>query len=379
VAIKRKRSDTSSPEGYDVVPAEGQEIHVGRNQVFENALIDLTTGEDVVLRVTGSNSVIRNVGFEGLCRGDQFLISIDAGPGEVRFEDVYVGDGGTRDGTRFGHGPGAVYLHHDNEADVTFRRCNVQGFPNNGFHCSNTADGSGSVHFDSCFGKNNGVATFRCASEDDLIENCVAYTDSTDYGHDVDYLETNGRPVWVWSGGTVTIRNSQFADGPYPNAVVAGADAEPGRVSFESGAYRGAIQCATESIVDVDADVSTDPDLSVPDGVPTSAEEAASASAAGAPSGATGDGAVRLPHAIRFDGRGTDGASSYCFQASAAAPADGPTAVGDVVRGRLVRGSVDDSLDAYWFDGDLEALSVRGDASVSVWYDTHDRDTSIES
>ncbi|WP_436925763.1 hypothetical protein [Halosimplex amylolyticum] len=317
--------------------------------------------------------MVRNIGFHGLYRGDQFAISVEAGQGDVRFENVYMGDGATGDGASSVHGPGAVVLHHDNEADVTFRHCNVQGFPNNGFHCSNTASGSGSVHFESCFGKNNGVATFRCAGGDDLIENCVAYTDTTDYGHDDDdYVETNGRPVWVWNGGPVTIRNSHFGDGPYPNAIVAGANDAPGRINFESGGYRGHIQRATGSTVDVGPDVSTEPDLSIPDGVPTTAEAAASRAPNRTSICTDGDADDRFPHAIVFDGSGADEPSSYAFEATAAVSAtrhDAPVSGGDVVRRQPVRGTVSDGIDAYWFEGDIEALSLRGDATVEVRYD----------
>nr|WP_164471644.1 hypothetical protein [Halosimplex salinum] len=321
--------------------------------------------------------MVRNVGFEGLYRGDQFVISIEAGRGDVRFENVYMGDGATGDGASGGHGAGAVFLHHDNEADVTFRNCNVQGFPNNGFHCSNTASGPGSVHFDSCFGKNNGVATFRCAGGDDLIEHCVAYTDTTDYGHDGgDYVETNGRPVWVWNGGPVTIRDSHFADGPYPNAIVAGANDAPGRIRFESGGYRGTIQEASGSTVDVGPDVSNDPDLSVPDGVPTSAEAAASAAPLRPLDSADGDAGDQFPHAIVIDGRGTAEPSTYSFEATAAVATtrdDPPSFSGDIVRGQPVGGLVDDAVDAYWFRGAIESVSLRGDATVRIQYDVRDR------
>jgi hypothetical protein len=365
---------------YDVVPAQGQAIHVDRGDVFENKLIDLSTGDSIHLRVTGANSVVRNVGFTGRYGGDKFLLSVDAGPGSVLVEDVYMGDGASKDGAASVHGPGGVFLGRGNEADVTFRRCNVQGFPSNGFHCSNTASGRGSVHFDSCFGKNNGVATFRCAGDDDLLENCVAYTDSTDYGDgDDDYLETNGRPVWVWNGGTVTIRDSHFGDGTYPNAIVAGANDSPGRIDFESGGYRGTIQRTAGSTVDVGSEVSTDPDLSVPAGVPTSPNEAAAPNDLLRPSSSGPLGHHDpLPHAIVFEGGEADEPSSYDFNTtSAVAPNRDPPINGDEIgTEQPVRGIVDDTPATYWFDGDVESLSVRGDATVSIHYDVSDREKS---
>ncbi|MCU4801715.1 hypothetical protein OB920_15150 [Halobacteria archaeon HArc-gm2] len=376
MATSSSQNSNSIDPFYETIRASGQVITLDRDETFENKLIDVSTGESVSLHVTGANSVIRNVGFTGLYHGDEFVISIDAGTGDVLVENVYMGDGATRDGGRSVHGPGAAVMHRSNQADVTFRRCNVQGFPNNGFHCSHTATGPSSVHFDSCFGKNNGVATFRCAGGDDLVENCVAYTDETEYGHDDGpYVETNGRPVWVWNGDTVTIRDSYFADGPYPHALVAGANDAAGRVSFESGGYRGSIQRTCGSVVDVGADVSDDPDLSIPDGVPTTAEAAASRVSIQSAGEANSDG-DRFPHAIVFDGSGTDDPSSYSFEATASREAirhDAPISGADVVRGQPVHGVVDDARDAYWFAGSIDALSIRGDATVSVQFDVRER------
>jgi hypothetical protein len=299
----------------------------------------------------------------------------------VLVEDVYMGDGGSKDGTGSVHGPGGAFLHSSNEADVTFRRCNVQGFPNNGFHCSNTAKGPGSVHFDSCFGKNNGVATFRCASGDDLLENCVAYTDATEYGHDDgDYLETNARPVWVWNGGTVSVRDSHFGDGPYPHAIVVGANDAPGRLDFESGAFRGSIQQTAGSTVDVNTDVSNEPDLSVPAGVPTSAADAVESRASPRAS-SRWESAVRdrLPHAIVFDGSDADERSSFSFTATMGALVSTlptPCSDVDVVHDQPVCGIVDDVPARYRFDGDIESLTVRGGATVRIRYDVENRETS---
>jgi|GEM_PF-1526772 hypothetical protein len=370
-------ADNNRGGDFDVIRAKGQEIRVTRGEIFENKLIDVSTGESVFLRVTGGNSVIRNIGFKGLYRGDQFLISVDAGRGYVRFENIYLGDGATKEGSSSAHGPGAIYLHRGNEADVTFQRCNVQGFPNNGFHCSNTASGSGSVHFDRCFGKNNGVATFRCGGGNDRIENCVAYTDTTDYGHDDDdYLETNGRPVWVWNGGIVTITDSHFADGPYPNAIVAGANDAPGRVSFESGGYRGHIQRATGSTVDVGPDVSNDLDLSLPDGVPTTAEGAASDGMLQPLGGKEDDSDDQFPHIIVFNGSEVDEPSSYSFEAAAAVAAVShgtSTSDSDVVYDQPVHGLVSDAADVYLFRGNITALSLCGDATVSIQHNVRDK------
>ncbi len=372
-------SASADENDYDVIRARGQVINIGRGETFENKLIDVSTGNSVLLNVTGADSVIRNIGFEGLYRGDQFLVSINADRGDILFENIYMGDGATKEGSSFVHGPGAIFMHRGNDASVTFRRCNVQGFPNNGFYCSNTASGPSSVHFDTCFGKNNGVTTFRCASGDDVIENCVAYNDNTDYGPGYGgYTETDGRPVWVWNGGTVTIRDSHFADGPYPYALVAGANGSPGSVNFESGGYRGDIQRASGSTVSVGDDVSTSPDLSVPDGVPTSAEAAASGTAS-ADSGTSGTDSTEeeadeadddlLENVILFDGDDSD-VTRYEFEVDGdVEPSNYEGATIDdeaEIEDSLASGVVADWKDAFRFSGDLEELTVDGPATVLV-------------
>lgn len=372
-------SASADENDYDVIRARGQVINIGRGETFENKLIDVSTGNSVLLNVTGADSVIRNIGFEGLYRGDQFLVSINADRGDILFENIYMGDGATKEGSSFVHGPGAVFMHRGNDASVTFRRCNVQGFPNNGFYCSNTASGPSSVHFDTCFGKNNGVTTFRCASGNDVIENCVAYNDNTDYGPGYGgYTETNGRPVWVWNGGTVTIRDSHFADGPYPYSLVAGANGSPGSVNFESGGYRGDIQRASGSTVSVGDAVSTSPDLSVPDGVPTSAEAAASGTAS-ADSGTGGADSTddeadeedddQLPNVILFDGDDSD-VTRYEFEVDGdVEPSNYEGATIDdeaEIEDSLASGVVADWKDAFRFSGDLEELTVDGPATVLV-------------
>ncbi|TMT87945.1 hypothetical protein E2L06_09990 [Haloterrigena sp. H1] len=363
---------SAATDDYEVIEAQGQTVRIGRGDTFENKLIDFTTGESFLLYVEGANSVIRNIGFKGLYRGASFIISIKAGQGDILFENIYLGDGATKEGENFVHGPGAVFMHRGSEADLTFRHCNVQGFPNNGFYCSNTPYG-GSVRFESCFGKNNGVTTFRCGSDDDEIVNCVAYNDNTDYGRGYGgYTETNGRPVWVWNGGTVTIRDSHFADGPYPYALVAGANGSPGSVDFQSGGYRGTIQRASGSTVSVGSDVSRNPDLSIPDGVPTSAEEAASGSGStGSSSSGSTDTSDEpdLPNLLLVDGSPSD-ATRYEFTVGGEVEHSNYEGAsiddGDSIDGSTVQGTVADWKDAFRYSGDLEGLTVDGPGSVLV-------------
>lgn len=362
---------SAASKDYDVIEAKGQTIRIGEGETFENKLIDVSNGNSVLLYVTGSNSVIRNVGFKGLYRGGDFMISIAVSTGDVLVENVYLGDGATKEGEDFVHGPGAVFMHRDSNADVTFRKCNVQGWPNNGFYCSNTAHG-GSVRFESCFGKNNGVATFRCASGNDEIINCVAYNDKTSYGSGYGgYVESDGRPVWVWNGGTVNIRDSNFAAGPYPYSFVAGANGSGGSASVKGGGIRGEIQKSSGSTVNLADSVSSNPDLSIPKGVPTSAKEAASGGGSQGSKRNAGkkNEDSKLPNTIVFDGD-TSGATRYEFTVDGTVKASNYEGAsvdnGDASNSGAVKGTVADWKDAFQFDGKLKQLTVDGPATVLV-------------
>ncbi|RQG91258.1 hypothetical protein EA462_04510 [Natrarchaeobius halalkaliphilus] len=355
-------------DGYEEIAANGQVIRIGRGETYENKLFDLTTGDSVLLLVEGGDSVIRNIGFRGLHRGDAFMISITASSGDVLIENVYLGDGSTKEGESFVHGPGAVFYHRNASCDVTFRYCNVQGWPNNGFYCSNTANG-GSARFEHCYGKNNGVSTYRIAGGNDAIVGSVAYNDDTDYGPGWGgYVEDAGRPVWVWPGGTPSLEDSHFASGGYPYAMVLRGD---GSARMTGGGIRGTVQ--GEGLQR--SDVSRTPDLSVPDGVPTSAEEAA---AGGSVEPESGDGTGEtepesdestLSNVILFDGD-PDDATRYEFEADGRVEKsthDGASIDDeDVVDDGFVHGVVADWKDAFRFSGELEQLTVDGPATVSV-------------
>lgn len=220
---------TVAASDHEVIRASGQTIRIGQGESFENTLIDITTDDSIALVVDGGGSAIRNVGFKGLYRGVDFPISISAPDGEVLVENVYLGDGAAEGSD---YGSAAVSYHDEAGSDVTFRYCNVQGWPNNGFDWSTTAS-SGSVTFEKCYAKNNGIAPFRCVGSDDSIRDCVAYNDEPDYG---------------------------LGDGEFTGTSL----------GFESGA--SSRRTRGERRTD---DVDDDPDRSITEGVPTSAEEAA--------------------------------------------------------------------------------------------------------
>ncbi|MDQ2052043.1 hypothetical protein RBH26_16320 [Natronolimnohabitans sp. A-GB9] len=258
----------TAEDEYEVIEANGQIVTIG-DETFENKLIDVSNGNDIQFNVDGA-ATIRNIGVHGLFQGDGFIFSITAPSGTVEFENIYIGDGANKAGSGFTHGPGGIFYHNDASADVVFKECNVQGFPNNGWYCSNTAN-SGSITWERCFGKNNGVATFRAANQDDTLRECVAYNDDTDYstenGSWGGYNETSGRPLWVWEPGGITVEDCHFDAGNYNSAVVAHQGAS---ITLDGGAVAG----STQGNVDA-SDAGSDPDLSLPDGVPESAEAAA--------------------------------------------------------------------------------------------------------
>ena len=309
-------------EDYDTITANGQTITVGQGESFENYLIDLSTGNDFTLRVDGGNSTIRNVGFEGIYRGGGFILSISSlasDTGHVLIENVYIGDGATKEGSDFVHGPGGVFYHRDANVDVTFRYCNVQGYPNNGFYCSNSVHG-GSITWENCYAKNNGVSSYRAADGNDEIINCVAYNDDTE-PYFPGRAEDAGRPVWAWNPGAITIEDSDFHSGlgsnTYPYALVAGANGEPSVINYTSGDFQGDIQEAHGSSINISSSVGNNPDLSPPAGCPTSAVQAASGGGddgGGSPPSGDCEGYPDHEHIYEFHADDSDEPSDYYLE-----------------------------------------------------------------
>ncbi|WP_121744937.1 hypothetical protein [Natronorubrum halophilum] len=353
----------ASDGDYDVIEASGQVINIG-NETFENKLVDVTNGNGITFVVNGA-ATIRNIGIKGLYQGDGFIFSITASSGTVEFENVYIGDGANKSGAGFVHGPGAIFYHTKAGADVVFRECNVQGYPNNGWYCSNSASG-GSITWERCFGKNNGVTTFRAASGNDTLRECVAYNDDTDYSTDYgswgNYSESSGRPLWVWQPGGCTVEDCHFDAGGYAAAVLTHQGAS---VALSGGAIAG----GTQGNVDT-SNAGSNPDLSIPDGVPTAAEAAASGNSTSESGSATTSSTDQPSNTIVFDGNGTADVTDYEFVVSdevEASTDDGATIdAAATVDGTHARGTVVDHLDAWRFEGEIERLSLDGDATVRV-------------
>ena len=366
-------SGVAAAEDYEVIEATGQTINIGDGETFENVLFDMSTGQGVTLMARHStNWTIRNIGFDGYNEGAGFRLGVsDAGNGESLIENLYLGDGSAKVGT-FQHGPGAIFLGPEHSGHITFRNCNVQGYPNNGFYCSN---GSGTVRFENCYAKNNGVANFRVAggsSRADEIVNCVGYNDNTDYGWDGGYTEENGRPLWAWPDGPIEIEDSHFADGPYVHCLVAGASNSPSVVNMRSGAFSGSVREANGSSINISNGVGSNPDLSVPEGCPTSAVEAASGGSSGDDDGEDDDSGWDRRFVYEFVGDGEE--TEYYFEVEGA-PIERSTFNGAEIDedhmwisddGTRAAGLVVDGHHAWEFDELLLDVTVEGNAEVLI-------------
>ena len=261
---------------YTTESAHGQHYRVGSGETFGNYLFNVANGGGLLISSgPSSNYVVQNIGLNGYYEGGGFIMSTRdrSHSGQSLVQNVYMGDGCSKSGESFVHGPGGIFVGARNEhlGHITFRNCNIQGYTNNGFYASN---GPGTVRFENCLAKNNGVSSFRCRSNG-RIHNCVAYNDNTQYGwfhRSRNFVEKHGRCVWVWGGGggRARITNSHFASGPYGgNSVVTHGG---GAIRYESGTFDG----QTQGNVSVSGAVSTPPQLAAPAGVPMTAVQAAS-------------------------------------------------------------------------------------------------------
>ncbi|RQH00368.1 hypothetical protein [Natrarchaeobius oligotrophus] len=265
----------AAADDYEVIEAQNQTITVESGETWENKLIDMTTGQDVVVTAHGSDWTIRNVGFEGEntsgAGSATFGIS-DAG-GSSTVENVYLGDGSdSRNGSSSGHGQTAFWVDPDHAGHVDFRNVNVQGFADNAIYASAPGNaGGGTIHVDRCFAANCYVSHFRLATEGSKVTNSCVYVDEDDY---------DGRGIWAWAPGTVEVENCQLEMNGRNVAIDAGANGQATTVVVRDTDYDDAAGIGEHdgSSVQLEDDVGTDPEAYVPSGVPTSAEEAAAGS-----------------------------------------------------------------------------------------------------
>ncbi len=157
-------------DDYEVIEAANQTITIDSGETWENKLIDMTTGQDVVITAHGSDWTVRNVGFRGentSGTGSATFGISDAG-GSSTIENVYLGDGSdSRNGSSSGHGQTAFWVDPDHAGHVDFENVNIQGFADNAIYASAPGNaGGGTVHIDSSFAANCYVSHFRLATEE---------------------------------------------------------------------------------------------------------------------------------------------------------------------------------------------------------------------
>jgi hypothetical protein len=265
----------SAQDDYEVIEAEGQTITIGAGETWENKLIDMTTGQDIIVTAHSSDWTIRNVGFKGENTSGTgsatFGISDTAG-GTCTVENVYLGDGSsTGNGNPNGHGQTAFWVAPDHSGHIDFKNVNIQNFADNAIYASAPGNkGGGTIHIDSSFAANCYVSHFRLATEGSKVTNSSVSVDASE-----GYV---GRGIWAWAPGTIEVDNCQIEMNGQNSAIVAGANGSPTQVSVTNSDYDEGAGISEEagSNVQLGDGVGTDPEAVIPDGVPTSPEAAAS-------------------------------------------------------------------------------------------------------
>jgi hypothetical protein len=263
----------AADEEYEVIEAENQTITISDGETWENKLIDMTTGGDIIVIGEGTEWAIRNVGFHGentSGAGSATFGIADTGGNTSTVENVYLGDGSDgRNGSSTGHGQTAFWVNPDHSGHIDLENLNIRGFADNAIYASAPGNaGGGTIHIDSCFAANCYVSHYRLATEGSRVTNSCVYVDEDGF---------DGRGIWAWAPGTIEVEGCQIEMNGANTAIDAGANGDGTTVVVSDTDYdeRGGIAEHDGSTVQLDGDVGTDPEPFMPDGVPTGAEEAA--------------------------------------------------------------------------------------------------------
>ncbi|WP_049900240.1 hypothetical protein [Natrinema altunense] len=267
----------AAQDDYEVIEAEGQTITIDAGETWENKLIDMTTGQDIIVTAHSSDWTIRNVGFKGENTSGTgtatFGIS-DTSGGTCTVENVYLGDGSsTGNGNPNGHGQTAFWVAPDHNGHIDFENVNIQNFADNAIYGSAPGTkGGGTIHIDSSFAANCYVSHFRLATEGSKVTNSSVYVDGS-HGY-------VGRGIWGWAPGTIEVEDCQIEMNGQNTAIDAGANGNPTEIAVTNTDYDDGAGIAEHagSNVQLGDGVGTDPEAFIPQGVPTSPEEAASGS-----------------------------------------------------------------------------------------------------
>ncbi len=275
---------TAAANDYDTVTVGANErlvVTVDAGETLENKLYDITaSGATVVIAAHSTNWTIRNVGIRGYndrAEDDAFFGVSDQSGNTSRMENVYLADGAAGSGSQTG-----IWVNPDHDGHIDFVNVNVQGMGDNGIYASAPGyNGSGGTHtIERCYAANNWVSQFRVGSAgDEIVDSCAELTAD---GYD-------GRGIWCWSPGTVTVRNTDVATRGRHYAMVAGANDQATSVQGYDFQYgNDGIFERYGSTVSLDSASGTSPDSYVPEGVPLTPEAAASGDGSGG--GGGGDG-----------------------------------------------------------------------------------------
>ncbi|WP_222918373.1 hypothetical protein [Natrinema sp. SYSU A 869] len=267
----------AAQDDYEVIEAEGQTITIDAGETWENKLIDMTTGQDIIITAHSSDWTIRNIGFKGentSGTGSATFGISDTGNGTSTIENVYLGDGSSAgNGNPNGHGQTAFWVAPDHNGHIDFENVNIQNFADNAIYGSAPGNkGGGTIHIDSTFAANCYVSHFRLATEGSKVTNSSVYVDSS-HGY-------VGRGIWGWAPGTIEVEGCQIEMNGQNTAIDAGANGSPTEINVTDSDYdeQAGVAKHAGSTVQLGDSVGTDPKAFIPQGVPTSPEEAASGS-----------------------------------------------------------------------------------------------------
>lgn len=170
-------------------PGELIQETVSAGETLQNVLYNIeASGATVQLTVRGQGWTLRNVGVQGRAAGSPqgqpaiLIVPRDNASGLV--ENCYFGDGSLDGvGTK-------VFWHNEQPGPITWRRCNIGGFHDNGLYASPTAkmgdDGpiEGTlIHIEDCLFYNNNSWQIKIGSPHGTctVENTVFDTSDPDY------------------------------------------------------------------------------------------------------------------------------------------------------------------------------------------------------
>jgi len=348
---------SAAENDYEVIEARGQTVTIDSGQTWENKLIDLGNGNTITIIAKGTNWTVRNIGFRGTLgatgtapnSGTVFGIA-DTGDGTSTLENIFWGRGNPDRPSN--ERPLMMWVDPDHSGHLDVKNVHFGHAGCNGIYGSAPAynGNGGTIHIDSCYAYDNHHTAFRIGDNGCKITDSVIYKSGT---------RAANRGIWVWSGnygGGATIENT--------HVITNGAG--------------GSIVTHNSPSIDMDHVYTDDgtgthsgPEHFVPDGCPESPEAAASGGNTPSSGSSSADGSTEsLENTLLVDGVGTSGGTRYEFTVSGAAEKatiKGATIDdGDSIESGHITGSVAGWRDSFRFAGDLEELTVDGDARVFI-------------